>query len=127
MNTAYKVKCTQCNAAAINGAPCHEQGCNHFFTFTRLKRDYYQYNVYSLDVWGNRKDGYEVNDRCKVGSVMIPAECTDRQIIKALKVAGFLRSSCWYKSFTVGGDDNRHIDIDWRIDGDRPLLQLEIQ
>ena len=23
----YKVKCSQCDALAINGIPCHEQGC----------------------------------------------------------------------------------------------------
>ena len=27
--TQYRVRCSQCEAAAINGVPCHETGCPH--------------------------------------------------------------------------------------------------
>lgn len=25
----YRIRCSQCQAAAINGYPCHETGCPH--------------------------------------------------------------------------------------------------
>lgn len=25
----YRVRCSQCEAATINGVPCHEHGCPH--------------------------------------------------------------------------------------------------
>src|ERR1022692_1787500 len=44
-----------------------------------------QYWVYALDVWGNAKDGFEVNDRSKCGTIFLPENCSDRDIFKLLR------------------------------------------
>lgn len=51
------------------------------------------FTVWTLDVWGNENDGYEVNDRCKVGTVDIPDfdNATDHAVLVALVEAGYLK------------------------------------
>lgn len=48
-----------------------------------------QLNVYSLDIWGNRKDGYEVNDTYHVGSINVPSD-SNRAILAELREHGWL-------------------------------------
>lgn len=31
-----------------------------------------EWNVYTLDVWGNRRDGYEINERWRAGTIRFP-------------------------------------------------------
>jgi hypothetical protein len=98
------------------------------------------FTVWSYDVWGNAREGYEVNDRCKVGKVEIPEEAltppadvmtgeafhawgvaSDKAIVKALVDAGYLRPRF---KLEVEGDDGR-IEITHAPTG-RPLLGLEL-
>lgn len=51
-------------------------------------RSYSHYEVRSLDVWGNARDGYEVNNSFRVGEVVVPE---DGDVIQALLDAGHLR------------------------------------
>ena len=63
------------------------------------------YEVVSLDVWGNRRDGYEVNDAYSTGVyININEDTSDADIIKLLKAAGFLKKTCKNKSFSVNGE-----------------------
>lgn len=79
------------------------------------------WRVYSLDVWGNQRDGFEVNDRCNVGTIELPEDATDKQIIRAMVEQGYLRSSRFH--FAIDGDDMM-MDIDHEPTG-RPLYSLE--
>lgn len=100
-----------------------------------------RYTVWSYDVWGNARDGFEVNDRCKVGTVEIPddmvnvpatvktgddmrawGDASDKAIVRALVEAGYLRPRF---KFDVQGDDGR-IEITHAATG-RPLLGLELE
>jgi hypothetical protein len=83
------------------------------------------YTVWSFNVWGNAKDGYEVNDRSNEGSIELPENCTDNQIIKALKDSGYLKKGKHTSSFDIGGDD-MVITIDWAKDS-YPLFSLELE
>ena len=42
------------------------------------------YEVWSYDVWGNAEDGYEVNDRCKIGTVELPDKPTEKDVLEAI-------------------------------------------
>lgn len=44
-----------------------------------------------FDVWGNPKDGFEVNNLCREGEVELPENFTDHDVLKALKAKGFLK------------------------------------
>jgi hypothetical protein len=99
-----------------------------------------RFTVWSYDVWGNETDGFEVNDRCKLGTVEIPdsaltppasvmsadafhawGKASDKAIIAALVEGGYLASARF--KFEVEGDDDR-IEITHAPTG-RPLLGLE--
>jgi hypothetical protein len=49
-----------------------------------------RYRIGSLDVWGNEKDGFEVNDVHDLGSIEINEDWTNEQIIKSLVDNGYL-------------------------------------
>lgn len=118
-----KVSCDSCVAVVINGVACHEDRCGGVFTFTSRGRSYSKWLVWSLDVWGNKRDGFEVNDRSKRGFIIAEEFADDRKIIRALKRGGFLYNRSHYSSFSIDGDD-RSLHIYW-TKTDEPLLQLE--
>ena len=66
------------------------------------------YTVWTLDVWGNPTDGYETNDRTKVGTVDI-ADPTDDASVRAALVAG----------------DYLGVGADVDIDGDVAMLTVD--
>jgi hypothetical protein len=52
------------------------------------------FKVYTLDVWGNARDGYEVNDRSYTGSKVTLAESgTAGDILRALKDEGLVKKT----------------------------------
>jgi len=56
------------------------------------------YSKYSLinyfDVWGNAKDGWEVNNQCvEYDDLYISDDCTHKEILTYLKQTGFLTTS----------------------------------
>jgi len=81
------------------------------------------FRVWSVDAWGNDKDGYEVNDRASAGYIDLCESMTNTQLLLALEDAGFLKPD----SHTVGT-----IEGEWDYtlyigngDTDQPWLQLE--
>lgn len=85
-----------------------------------------KWTVWTLDVWGNPDDGYEVNDRCNVGTVELhpvdSSDCTDGHILGTLQREKYLSASLSTIDVAVDGDD-RILFVDATADG-RPLLQL---
>jgi hypothetical protein len=86
----------------------------------------YSYTVWSLDVWGNDDDGYEVNDRCKVGTIDLDATTvidSDQGLMEALIEAGYLKPG----SDSVGEVEGESDYTLFIGDGDTgcPWLQLE--
>lgn len=122
----YKIKCDSCNALAINGHAAHETGCHGAMTYIREtdKREFRRATVWSLDVWGNPHDGFEVNDRSKIGNVFLPADLSDKSIIQCLKRAEVLRKRMHLKSFRIDGDDCA-VTINLTRTG-KPILTLEM-
>lgn len=50
------------------------------------------YIIVDYDVWGNEKDGYEINQEFHLGTVEIPNMATDKQILNILEKNGYLKS-----------------------------------
>lgn len=70
-----------------------------------MKKKFRNYEVIGFDVWGNEKDGYEVNDAYHTGDyVTLPLEASDADIIRAVKQAGQVRSNFRTKSFRIDGE-----------------------
>ena len=82
------------------------------------------YTLWSLDVWGNEKDGYEVNDRCCMSRDFRidckEAQPTDEEVCRALVSGGYLKPRF---RMDIGGDD-LVIEVNHKASG-RPLFTLE--
>jgi hypothetical protein len=82
-----------------------------------------KWRVFSLDVWGNEKDGYDVNDRRQVGTIDLKYKAfSDDQLLKALVDAGIatMKRSDKNHIFIDGGED--YISIDYK---GKPVFQLD--
>lgn len=78
-----------------------------------------KWTVWSLDVWGNDEDGYEVNDRSRCGEIEFDADTAkDQDINDALVAGGFI---CACNALNIDGDDGM-LFVD-TADG-KPLYQL---
>lgn len=64
-----------------------------------------KYTVHGLDVWGNRRDGFSVNDVYPShATIELPDDATDKQIIQALKDIGDIRPNFRFASFDIEGE-----------------------
>jgi len=64
--------------------------------------------VWSYDVWGNEKDGFDVNDRsCFARDIDCPEKIlgSDRELLKWLKDIGFIVKGIRLASLRFDGDD----------------------
>lgn len=102
-----------------------ECGINGYTVYVNSKgRKYAEFNVWALDVWGNKRDGFEVNDRSRVGVIMLPLDASTREILTALGKAGYLKQRIRTTSVTIDGDElNMHLGA---CRSGEPLLQLEV-
>ena len=76
-----------------------------------------------FDVWGNKKDGWEVNNLCKEDfTITISDNATTKEIIQALKEEGFLAKHCRENMFEVYNDI--HFIEFFRKNGS-PVFRLE--
>lgn len=62
------------------------------------------WRVFTLDVWGNETDGFEVNDRFAAGSISVPSGAGDEAIWSALVEAGIASGPFERASFDSPGD-----------------------
>ena len=66
-----------------------------------------EYEIIEYDVWGNKVDGYEVNNAFRTGN-MVEIDIdndSDKTIIKKLKDAGYLAKGLHTTSFEIDGDE----------------------
>lgn len=64
-----------------------------------------KFRVWSYDVWGNRKDGYEVNNRYRTPHVIdVPEGASDFELTAALKKVGYLNDHLHYRSVDYEGE-----------------------
>lgn len=80
------------------------------------------YTVWSLDVWGNQEDGFEVNDRRRAGSLIMAKDSSDGSIVRRLVAEGFLRRGTSLSDVEISGDDEFILVDDYRTG--EPVLQL---
>jgi len=82
------------------------------------------YKVISLDVWGNQREGFEVNAAYYTGlEVDLPEYATDEEIIQQLKSVGYLKKGLHTKSFQIDGEPDFTMYVDHQKFG--PVCHLE--
>jgi hypothetical protein len=80
--------------------------------------------VWKYDVYGNRIDGWQVNDRYEVGSYKNMdhiMEASDEDIISWLKDEGHLMKGTHMKSFEIEGDGENYLTVDFQ---GKPTLEV---
>lgn len=82
--------------------------------------------VWSYDVWGNQKDGFQVNDRYEIATYTDPKndsifQAKDADIISFLKNEGHLVKGTHLSSFEIEGDGEQYLTIDYK---GRPLMEV---
>lgn len=82
------------------------------------------WDVHSLDVWGNAKNGYEVNQAYRTGrTVRLPESASKALICELLIYQDELVGKC--KDFIIDNDSEQNIYVKDRKG--KPLLKLEKQ
>lgn len=83
-----------------------------------------QWEIRTYDVWGNARDGYEVNDIYYYPyDVEIQCDPTDKQIIQALKEAGVIGKYDRYATYEIHWGDENHAYVNRVRDG-FPVCEL---
>ena len=78
-----------------------------------------------FDVWGNAKEGYEVNNLCTFAIVDFRNyPPTDTDILKKLKSIGYLKKTCRLASIVDTGLGDADF-IDYEDRKGRPVFRLE--
>ena len=76
-----------------------------------------------FDVWGNEKDGWDINNcRVEFSDLVIADDATNKEILNYLKEIGFLTTSDMRKVRIIHGGDRIEIEA---VKGYRPLGALE--
>lgn len=82
------------------------------------------YTVHTYDVWGNAKDGYDVNDVYpSCGTVELSDDCTDADIIRACKSIGAIRRNFHIDSFRIDGEIGYSMYVNHQLTG-YPVCEL---
>lgn len=72
------------------------------------------WRVYSYDVWGNKRDGYEVNNVFRTSEYFdSPDDPTDAQLLKSMKDAGIVKKGIRTSSveFEDNGGEGKNLTI----------------
>jgi len=65
-----------------------------------------QYELIEYDVWGNARDGYEVNQAFRTNQFYdIDPDWNDDKLIKELKKYGLIKKRIKKSSIEIGGDE----------------------
>lgn len=87
-----------------------------------------KYKLISLECWGNKVDGFSVNDAHYTGTTIdLNYGCSDADIVKALKSSGAINKRTRIKSVGIDGcfDYGLYInDVTQRAGGFLPLYEL---
>lgn len=82
------------------------------------------WTVFCHDVWGNAKDGWQVNDNFKLtDELILEPNPTDRNIMEALKKYSLLGKHCQLRWLSFYGDDTSIIYVEQASNG-YPLFTL---
>lgn len=96
------------------------------------------YKVWTLDVWGNAEDGFDVNDRREAGVISVKTDrhnksgswdISNKAIVRALVEGNYLRSghiNDITREIDIDGEDDGVLNVDDNGTGE-PLFQLEYE
>jgi len=80
----------------------------------------YTYRWYEYDVWGNRRDGYQVNDVFRTPEVyMVDPDWSDPELIRELRKQNFFKKGVRSNLIEIDGDEEKiYFDYKGRPEGE---------
>ena len=97
------------------------------------REGYRLYKLVNYDVWGNARDGYEVNDAHYTGDVLALRDdmpdgfgASDAEVIRALKRCDYLKRGVRTKSLKIEGEPGYtlYVTVTTTREPGRPLCEL---
>lgn len=83
------------------------------------------WRMYTYDVWGNARDGFEVNNVFRTNHVVeIPETASLREILNILKEAGLVRRDVRPSQIRIDDGTDDLLDVEWASNGE-PQFRLE--
>jgi len=85
------------------------------------------YKLINYDVWGNKKDGWQVNDAHYTGILIeLPDNFTDLQVKQALYRSGFTSKGILPAKISIDGEPNYslYINLEAKQYCGKPLCEL---
>ena len=79
--------------------------------------------IHYFDVWGNEKDGFQVNNLAEIGTIQLKDYTNIKEIIQKLKEIDFLAKHCRTNMFDVWNDYEM---IEYSRKNGKPLFRLEL-
>lgn len=79
-----------------------------------------------FDVWGNKKDGWDINNLCTEGMIELPDNYSKHDIVKAIKEVGFFKPSVRLNMLEIE-DLYPYYEISHKANGYKPVCRIEIQ
>lgn len=79
------------------------------------------YKLYTYDLWGNSRDGYEVNDVYYQGELTINENWTDKEITLHLKREGHIDRNIQHRSLNWQGETGFTLYLNYK---GYPALEL---
>ena len=58
-----------------------------------------------FDVWGNKMEGFTVNNSTKIAIIELPENASDKEIISKLKEIEYLKKHVKINQFDISGDE----------------------
>ena len=89
-----------------------------------MERETSLWKVHTFDVWGNETDGFEVNGVFTWGTITLPNDPTDEEILAALKEEDFVKPRTPVHYYDYDRDTYENI-IEIKVASNRkPAFQL---
>ena len=85
------------------------------------------YKLIGYESWGNRKDGWEVNNLWTIKEdIKVSEDANDKDILKLMKDAGYFKKHVRLNMLDIWSDSEYFIEFFHRKTGE-PLCRLELE
>ena len=94
----------------------------------KAERKVNRYQLWTYDVWGNKKDGFDVNNRFKEGIVEIPEDATNREFLKIVRKAISIKRGYHHADFDIDGEPEYTLYVTYTgtsLGGWYPVCEME--
>ncbi len=91
--------------------------------YNEIPKDYSLFNVFQIESWGNKIDGFDANNRYHIMDVIVRDDVNHREIMQGMKRVKLLKKYCRMNMLSIIDDTEGGIFVESK-DGE-PLYTFE--